>query len=62
MEEWKNKRVIFATPQVIQKDLEAKILPAKLVKCIVIDEAHKALGNHAYAVVIIDTTVFCLYC
>uniref|UniRef100_A0A8D3BDK8 ATP-dependent RNA helicase FANCM n=1 Tax=Scophthalmus maximus TaxID=52904 RepID=A0A8D3BDK8_SCOMX len=36
-EVWRSKRVFFLTPQ---------------VKCVVIDEAHKALGNHAYCQVI----------
>jgi ERCC4-related helicase len=42
------RRVIFATPQVIENDLTNGILPAKLVRCIVIDEAHRAQGNYSY--------------
>ncbi|MBN3324142.1 FANCM protein, partial [Atractosteus spatula] len=34
---WRSRRVFFLTPQ---------------VKCVVIDEAHKALGNHAYCQVV----------
>lgn len=45
---WTEKRVIFATPQVIENDLENGILPATQVKCIVIDEAHRAQGGYAY--------------
>lgn len=45
---WAEHRVIFATPQVFQNDLEKSILPSELVKCVVVDEAHKALGRHAY--------------
>lgn len=45
---WKTKRVIFATPQVIENDLDSGVLPAKKVKCLVIDEAHKAQGQYAY--------------
>ncbi|XP_063977852.1 uncharacterized protein LOC135162866 [Diachasmimorpha longicaudata] len=45
---WRDHRVIFATPQTFQKDLERSIVPVNLVKCIVIDEAHKALGKYAY--------------
>ncbi|XP_066582516.1 DEAD-box ATP-dependent DNA helicase Fancm [Prorops nasuta] len=45
---WSQKRVIFATPQVFQKDLEKDIISYEAVKCVVIDEAHKALGKHSY--------------
>jgi len=45
---WKEKRLFFLTPQVIVNDLSRGICPAVAVKCLVIDEAHKALGNHAY--------------
>lgn len=45
---WETKRVFFATPQVIENDLDNQILPAKQVKCLVIDEAHKAQGSYAY--------------
>jgi ERCC4-related helicase len=41
--------VVFATPQVIQNDLRSELLPAKRVVCLVIDEAHRATGEHAYA-------------
>lgn len=45
---WTQKRVIFATPQTFQKDLQNDCVPCELIKCIVIDEAHKALGKHSY--------------
>ncbi|KAI4504437.1 hypothetical protein M0802_000908 [Mischocyttarus mexicanus] len=45
---WFKKRVFFATPQVFHNDLENNIIPSELVKCVVIDEAHKALGKHSY--------------
>ncbi|XP_043283831.1 uncharacterized protein Fancm [Venturia canescens] len=48
---WNNNagaRVIFATPQVFHNDLEKNIVPAELVKCVVVDEAHRALGKHSY--------------
>lgn len=47
-EVWKTKRVFFLTPQVMVNDLSRETCPAKQIKCVVIDEAHKALGNHAY--------------
>lgn len=45
---WKEKRVFFSTPQVIENDLQSSILPADQVRCIVIDEAHRAQGGYAY--------------
>ncbi|KAL6266593.1 hypothetical protein P5V15_003439 [Pogonomyrmex californicus] len=46
---WIKKRIIFATPQVFHNDLEKLIVPSHLIKCVVIDEAHKALGKHSYS-------------
>nr|XP_046268211.1 Fanconi anemia group M protein isoform X2 [Scatophagus argus] len=51
-EVWRTKRVFFLTPQVMVNDLSRETCPARQVKCVVIDEAHKALGNHAYCQVI----------
>ncbi|KAG8042322.1 hypothetical protein G9C98_004956 [Cotesia typhae] len=45
---WQERRVIFATPQTFQYDLAKDIIPKELVKCVIIDEAHRALGKHAY--------------
>ncbi|XP_053374788.1 Fanconi anemia group M protein-like [Mercenaria mercenaria] len=49
---WHDKRVFFLTPQVLTNDLSRGSCPAEDVKCLVIDEAHKALGNHAYCQVV----------
>uniref|UniRef100_A0A668A683 ATP-dependent RNA helicase FANCM n=1 Tax=Myripristis murdjan TaxID=586833 RepID=A0A668A683_9TELE len=49
---WRSKRVFFLTPQVMVNDLSRDTCPALQVKCVVIDEAHKALGNHAYCQVV----------
>ncbi|KAJ8045988.1 Fanconi anemia group M protein [Holothuria leucospilota] len=49
---WKVKRVFFLTPQVLTNDLSRQACPAVDVKCLVVDEAHKALGNHAYCEVV----------
>lgn len=49
---WHDKRVFFLTPQIISNDINREICPASLVCCLVFDEAHKALGNHAYVQVI----------
>ncbi|XP_078090285.1 Fanconi anemia group M protein [Mustelus asterias] len=49
---WNAKRVVFLTPQVMMNDLSRQACPAADVKCLVVDEAHKALGNHAYCQVV----------
>ncbi|XP_042301766.1 Fanconi anemia group M protein [Sceloporus undulatus] len=49
---WRNKRVFFLTPQIMINDLSRGICPAAEVKCLIIDEAHRALGNYAYCQVV----------
>ncbi|KAK5648745.1 hypothetical protein RI129_003637 [Pyrocoelia pectoralis] len=54
---WNEKRVFFITPQVLQNDLNILTNFGSKIKCLVIDEAHKAKGNHAYCEVIRKLTV-----
>ncbi|KAM4013491.1 Fanconi anemia group M protein-like [Anomaloglossus baeobatrachus] len=49
---WQKHRVFFLTPQVMVNDLTRGACPASDIKCLVIDEAHKSLGNHAYCQVV----------
>ncbi|XP_058396627.1 Fanconi anemia group M protein isoform X4 [Diceros bicornis minor] len=49
---WRSKRVLFLTPQVMVNDLSRGACPAAEIKCLVIDEAHRALGNYAYCQVV----------
>lgn len=49
---WQNKRVFFATPQVIYNDLKSGICPGDKFRCLVIDEAHRARRNYAYCQII----------
>ncbi|XP_053366213.1 Fanconi anemia group M protein [Clarias gariepinus] len=49
---WRSRRVFFLTPQVMVNDLSRNTCPAVQIKCVVIDEAHKASGNHAYCQVV----------
>ncbi|XP_059135457.1 Fanconi anemia group M protein [Peromyscus eremicus] len=49
---WCSKRVLFLTPQVMVNDLTRGVCPAAQIKCLVVDEAHKALGNYAYCQVV----------
>ncbi|OCT68313.1 hypothetical protein XELAEV_18039612mg [Xenopus laevis] len=53
---WETHRVFFLTPQVMVNDLTRGACPALEIKCLVIDEAHKALGNHAYCQVVRELT------
>ncbi|KAG0720100.1 Fanconi anemia group M protein [Chionoecetes opilio] len=52
IEQWSEKRIFFLTPQVLANDLSRGTCPAKLIRCLVLDEAHRALGNHAYCQVV----------
>jgi hypothetical protein len=45
---WASKRVFFITPQVISNDILRNNLDVNLMKCVVIDEAHRALGEYAF--------------
>ncbi|KAK9504022.1 hypothetical protein O3M35_010465 [Rhynocoris fuscipes] len=49
---WKEKRVFFLTPQVMVNDLKSGLCPPNLVKCIVFDEAHRAVKDYAYCQVV----------
>ena len=55
-EAWNSRRMFFLTPQVLTNDLASGICPAKHVRCLVVDEAHKATGNYAYCSVIHELT------
>ena len=48
---WASKRVFFLTPQVMSNDLSRGCFPAKEVKLLIVDEAHKAQGEYAYCLV-----------
>ncbi|XWS24799.1 hypothetical protein CRYUN_Cryun27aG0015700 [Craigia yunnanensis] len=49
---WKTKRVFFVTPQVLEKDIQSGTCLANYLVCLVIDEAHRALGNYSYCVAV----------
>ncbi len=49
---WNSKRVMFATPQTILSDINRASCPTKSIVCLVIDEAHRATGNHSYVQVV----------
>ncbi|SMN17721.1 similar to Saccharomyces cerevisiae YIR002C MPH1 Member of the DEAH family of helicases [Maudiozyma saulgeensis] len=49
---WKEKRVFFTTPQVVENDLKRGVLNPKDIVCLVVDEAHRATGSYAYTNVV----------
>ncbi|KAK6116697.1 hypothetical protein DH2020_049579 [Rehmannia glutinosa] len=57
---WKDRRVFFVTPQVLEKDIHSGSCLVKHLVCLVIDEAHRATGNYSYCVAVrelMDTPV-----
>ncbi|XP_059280507.1 DEAD-box ATP-dependent RNA helicase FANCM isoform X1 [Lycium ferocissimum] len=55
---WKERRVFFVTPQVLEKDIHSGICFVKHLVCLVIDEAHRASGNYSYCVVVRELMAF----
>ncbi|CAF0993465.1 unnamed protein product [Adineta ricciae] len=49
---WLEKRVFFLTPQTLNNDLVKSTCPWSKIRCLIIDEAHRALGQHAYCQVV----------
>jgi len=47
-EMYKEKKIIFATPQVIENDIKSGILSLREFSLLVIDEAHHSIGGYAY--------------
>lgn len=45
---WKEKRVFFITPQILQNDLKNGMCTPEKFVCVIVDEAHRATGNYAY--------------
>ena len=46
---WKKSKVIVATPQVVRNDVQNGVTNLADVSVLVVDEAHRATGNHAMA-------------
>ena len=49
---WKDKRVVFCTPQTFENDLRSGVCDYRRVVCLVFDEAHRASGSYAYCTVV----------
>ena len=48
-EEWKARRVFFMTPQTLLNDISQGYADPKSIALLVVDEAHRAVGEYAYA-------------
>jgi len=48
---WREARVIISTPQVVENDVIAGIAPLEDFSLLIVDEAHRAVGNYAYVLV-----------
>ena len=48
VEEWKKARIVFSTPQTINNDLEKKRYDLFDVSLLIVDEAHRSVGDYAY--------------
>ena len=46
---WEQATVVMATPQVIRNDAMSGVIDLATVDLLILDEAHHATGNHAYA-------------
>mgnify|MGYP000905333024 CR=1 FL=1 len=49
VDEWASKRVFFMTPQTLMNDLSHGYADPKSIVLLVVDEAHRATGEYAYA-------------
>ncbi len=45
---WKKRGVFFATPQTVKNDIEEGVLSLKEYSLLVVDEAHRSVGDYAY--------------
>ena len=55
-ESWQSCHMFFLTPHILANDLASGICPAEQIKCLVVDEAHKATGNYSYCTVVQELT------
>lgn len=45
---WKNAKIIFSTPQGMSNDVVGSRITLEDVSCLILDEAHKAIGDYDY--------------
>ena len=49
---WAENQIFFTTPQVLENDLVNNIIEKESIICLIMDEAHKAVGNYAYCSIV----------
>lgn len=49
---WNNNSVFFSTPQILENDIENNLCDPESIVCLIIDEAHHAIGNYSYCNII----------
>ena len=49
---WAEYQIFFTTPQVLENDLANRIIEKESIVCLIMDEAHKAVGNYAYCSIV----------
>ena len=49
---WMAHNIFFTTPQVLENDIANNIIEKNSISCLIIDEAHKAIGNYAYCTIV----------
>ncbi|CAI7869136.1 unnamed protein product [Closterium sp. NIES-54] len=60
---WRERRVFFVTGQVLLQDMvQWGACPREAIVCLVVDEAHRATGNYAYARVVEEVRCGVLCC
>jgi len=52
IKEWEKSRIIFSTPQTMRNDLEQKRYDLSKVSLLIVDEAHRCVGDYAYTSVL----------
>jgi fanconi anemia group M protein len=45
---WKEKRIFFCTPQIVDNDIKNNICPISSIVLLIIDEAHKSQNNYSF--------------
>jgi Fanconi anemia group M protein len=51
IEKWRNAKVVLATPQIVENDIITSRVDLKKCALLILDEAHRAVGNYSYVFV-----------
>lgn len=58
IEEYKEKRIFYMTPQTLENDLRTKKIDPLDIITVVVDEAHRSTGNYSYCNVVREITKY----